>query len=83
MVTFTKIKNLGIVLTRYEGTDGVTLETKKWCYVLAAMGYSCYFFTGASDSEPENTMILPYKAFRRNALVISPGHQNSPAGYTA
>ena len=68
MVTFTKIKNLGIVLTRYEGTDGVTLETKKWCYVLAAMGYSCYFFTGASDSEPEKTMIVPEASFDHPAI---------------
>ena len=63
MVTFTSVKNIGFVLTRFEGTDGVTLETKKWRHVLTTMGYNCYFFAGSSDSEPEKTMIVPQASF--------------------
>ncbi len=63
MITFTTIKNIGFVLTRFEGTDGVTLETKKWTHVLTTMGYNCYFFVGTSDSQPERTMTVPEAFF--------------------
>jgi len=63
MITFTRVKNIGFVLTRFAGTDGVTLETKKWCHVLKTMGYNCYFFTGEADSELERTMIVPELSF--------------------
>ena len=63
MITFTTIKNIGFVLTRFKGTDGVTLETKKWRHVLTEKGYNCYFFTGESDSEPERTTIVPELSF--------------------
>lgn len=59
MLTFSKIKNIGIILTRFEGTDGVTLETKKWSHVLTRMGYNCYFFTGSSDSDSEMITVAP------------------------
>jgi len=63
MITFTRVKNIGFILTRFEGTDGVTLETKKWSHVLTTMGYNYYFFTGESDYEPERTTIVPETSF--------------------
>ncbi|MBE9547658.1 MAG: glycosyltransferase family 4 protein [Proteobacteria bacterium] len=63
MLTFAKIKNIGIILTRYAGTDGVTLETRKWCHVLERMGYNCYFFAGESDSDSEMITTVPEAFF--------------------
>ena len=37
-------KNVGFISTRIAGTDGVSLETKKWAEVFAKEGFQCYFF---------------------------------------
>jgi glycosyltransferase involved in cell wall biosynthesis len=57
------IRNIGFVSTRFQGTDGVSLETEKWCEVLRRMGYECFFFAGACDRDPARTMILPEAHF--------------------
>ena len=43
------INRIGFVSTRFQGTDGVSLETVKWRQVLEKMGYECFFFSGLSD----------------------------------
>jgi glycosyltransferase involved in cell wall biosynthesis len=52
-----KISNIGFVSTRFQGTDGVSLETEKWVHVLEKLGYQCYFFAGKSDWDPKRTML--------------------------
>lgn len=54
-----EIRNVGFVSTRFQGTDGVSLETEKWIHVLKRMGFECYYFAGVSDWDPERTMISP------------------------
>lgn len=54
-----EIKNVGFVSTRFQGTDGVSLETEKWIHVLKGMGFECYFFAGVSDWDPQRTMVAP------------------------
>lgn len=44
-----RIRNIGIISTRIAGTDGVSLEIKKWTDVLERNGYSCFFFAGEID----------------------------------
>ncbi|MCD6152410.1 MAG: glycosyltransferase family 4 protein [Syntrophobacterales bacterium] len=44
-----KISNIGIISTRIAGTDGVSLEIRKWTDVLERNGYSCFFFAGEID----------------------------------
>jgi glycosyltransferase involved in cell wall biosynthesis len=57
------IRNIGFVSTRFQGTDGVTLETAKWVEVLENMRYNCYFFAGQSDWSKKRTMVVPHAFF--------------------
>jgi hypothetical protein len=41
------------VSTRIAGTDGVSLETKKWVEVLDGKGCRCVFMAGELDPDPE------------------------------
>jgi glycosyltransferase involved in cell wall biosynthesis len=52
------IQRIGFVSTRFQGTDGVSLETAKWWQVLENMGYDCYFFSGLSDWEPSKSLVV-------------------------
>jgi glycosyltransferase involved in cell wall biosynthesis len=58
-----KIKNIGFVSTRFQGTDGVSLETEKWAEVLKRMGYDCFYFAGLCDRDPSRTMVIPEAHF--------------------
>jgi glycosyltransferase involved in cell wall biosynthesis len=57
------IRNIGFVSTRFQGTDGVSLETEKWAEVLQHMGYECFYFAGLCDRSPSKTMIVPEAHF--------------------
>ena len=63
MRTRQKIRNIGFISTRLQGTDGVSLETAKWSTVLERMGYTCYFFAGVSDWDSHRTMVVPEAFF--------------------
>lgn len=41
---------IGFISTRFEGTDGVTLEAAKWATVLEAEGHECFWFAGRLDT---------------------------------
>ena len=58
-----KIERIGFVSTRFQGTDGVSLETEKWATVLKRMGYQSFYFAGISDWDPKRTMIVPEAFF--------------------
>ncbi|MCA1950879.1 MAG: glycosyltransferase family 4 protein [Treponema sp.] len=57
------IHNVGFISTRFQGTDGVSLETEKWRTVLERMGYECYFFSGLSDWDPQKSMVFDLAFF--------------------
>ena len=63
-----EIRRVGFVSTRFQGTDGVSLETIKWQQVLEKMGYSCFFFSGLSDWNPETSMVVE-QAFFNHPLI--------------
>lgn len=46
-------KHIGLISTRFAGTDGVSLEANKWSEVFEANGHSCYWFAGELDREVE------------------------------
>ncbi|MGM0381743.1 MAG: glycosyltransferase [bacterium] len=48
--------NIGFVLTRLSGTDGVSLETKKWIEVLEEMGHNTFYIAGEVDMPAEKSM---------------------------
>lgn len=57
------IKNAGIISTRIAGTDGVTLEIKKWAEVLERNGISCSYFAGKLDRPADKSHLVPEAYF--------------------
>jgi glycosyltransferase involved in cell wall biosynthesis len=57
------IKRIGFVSTRVAGTDGVSLEIRKWADVLEDLGIECYYITGESDRPREHTVLIPEAHF--------------------
>lgn len=43
-------RRIGFVSTRFHGTDGVTLEAKKWARILGEMGHECFWMAGLLDT---------------------------------
>jgi glycosyltransferase involved in cell wall biosynthesis len=60
----TRALNVGFISFRFEGTDGVSLESAKWAQVLEEMGHNCYYFSGLSDRPEERSMVVPEAHFR-------------------
>jgi mannosylglucosylglycerate synthase len=56
--------NIGFLSFRFQGTDGVTLETAKWAEVFEEMGHTCYYFSGLSDRPSERSMVVEKAHFR-------------------
>jgi glycosyltransferase involved in cell wall biosynthesis len=65
----TNIHRIGFVSTRFQGTDGVSLETAKWRQVLEKLGFDCYFFSGLSDWDPDKSMVVA-EAFFGHPLIL-------------
>ena len=64
-----EIKRVGFVSTRFQGTDGVSLETEKWCQVLKKLGYDCFFFSGLSDWDPAVSMVVDEAFFGHPSII--------------
>lgn len=60
----TRSLNVGFISFRFEGTDGVSLETSKWAQILEEMGHKCFYFSGLSDRPAERSMVVPEAYFR-------------------
>ncbi len=56
-------RRIGLVSTRFEGTDGVSLETEKWVQVLEHLKCKCFFFAGASEWSEKRSMVVPEAHF--------------------
>jgi mannosylglucosylglycerate synthase len=54
---------IGFVSTRFNSTDGVSLETRKWAEVLEGLGQSVYYFAGQSDQPEEISFVVPEAHF--------------------
>ncbi len=62
------IKNVGFISTRIAGTDGVSLEIRKWADVLERNGYNCFYFAGSSD-RPQDKSFLVEEAHFEHPLI--------------
>jgi len=62
------IKNVGFISTRITGTDGVSLEIKKWADILERNGYKCFYFAGDSD-RPQDKSFLVEEAHFEHPLI--------------
>ena len=54
---------IGFISTRLAGTDGVTLETKKWANILTNLGHKCFYFAGECDTPSEISVTVPEAHF--------------------
>ena len=52
LLTAGATKRLGFVSTRFHGTDGVTLEAKKWAHILHGLGHESFWMAGLLDTPP-------------------------------
>jgi glycosyltransferase involved in cell wall biosynthesis len=48
-------KRIGFLSTRFHGTDGVTLEARKWAHILERQGHQCFWFGGVLDTPPDRS----------------------------
>jgi glycosyltransferase involved in cell wall biosynthesis len=62
-------KNIGFVSTRFAGTDGVSLESKKWAEVLESGGYQCYWFAGELDRDPNASLLVEEAHFEHETVM--------------
>lgn len=56
-------QRVGFIATRLAGTDGVSLEARKWASVLERMGHHCFYFAGLVDMAPEQSRVVPEAFF--------------------
>lgn len=63
-------RRIGFIATRLAGTDGVSLETAKWAYVLERKGHTCFYFAGECDTPAERTRIVPEAFFQHPDVDI-------------
>ena len=57
-------KRIGFISTRFHGTDGVTLESRKWAQILTGMGHTCYWMGGLLDTAREISHEVALAYFR-------------------
>ncbi len=58
------VRRIGFVSTRLAGTDGVSLEARKWSDVLTGLGHCCFCFAGESDWPAERSQVVPEAHFQ-------------------
>ncbi|MCU0784193.1 MAG: glycosyltransferase family 4 protein [Verrucomicrobia bacterium] len=56
-------KRIGFISTRFQGTDGVTLEARKWAEILSGLGHSCFWMAGELDAPPKVSLQSPLAYF--------------------
>ena len=56
-------KRIGFLSTRFEGTDGVTLEAGKWADVFEENGHAVFWFAGRLDKDPSRSFLVPEAFF--------------------
>ena len=57
------MNRVGFVSTRLAGTDGVSLEVRKWVDVLNRLDQKCFFFAGESEWPQERSYVVPEAHF--------------------
>lgn len=56
-------RRIGFISTRFQGTDGVTLEARKWAHLFGQLGCSSYWMAGILDTPPEISHQVPRAFF--------------------
>src|SRR5690242_14544040 len=63
-------KRIGFVSTRFQGTDGVTLEAKKWAHILQGMGHQSFWAAGLLDTPLEVSHEVPLAYFNHPQVAV-------------
>ncbi len=63
--------NIGFVLTRLAGTDGVSLETLKWDDIIKEFGHNTFYIAGELETSPERSMQVDKFHFQHPEIVES------------
>lgn len=61
--------NIGFVSTRFSGTDGVSLESRKWAEVLERDGHGTFWFCGLCDHPPDHSHVVPEAHFEHPEIA--------------
>ena len=70
-------RRVGFISTRFEGTDGVSLETEKWVQVFKRLNCESFFFAGSCDWDDSRAYTVPEanfkhpEIFRINEIIYS------------
>ncbi len=62
-------KRIGFISTRFHGTDGVTLEARKWAGILEGLGHSCYWMAGLLDAPSDISHVAPLAFFNHPEIA--------------
>ncbi|MFW5738379.1 MAG: glycosyltransferase family 1 protein, partial [Spirochaetota bacterium] len=57
-------KNIGFISFRLSGTDGVSLETKKWAHIFTRNNCTCYYYGGELDAPDDVSHVVPEAHFQ-------------------
>ncbi len=60
---------IGAVSTRFNGTDGVSLETRKWAQVLDRLGQKLFYFAGECDQPEEVSQVVAEAHFKHSDIA--------------
>lgn len=63
ILTTGKPRRIGFISTRFHGTDGVTLEAKKWAHILGGLGHESFWMAGLLDTPPAVSHHVPLAYF--------------------
>jgi len=63
-----KQRTVGFVSFRFAGTDGVSLETRKWAEVFRKWGYRCVYMAGELDTPPADSLLVDEAHFHHPAI---------------
>ena len=67
--------NIGFIIGRIGGIDGVALETEKWIHVLKKQGHTIFILTGLLDSyDFDNVTMLPELDFHHPLTIREQEH---------
>jgi glycosyltransferase involved in cell wall biosynthesis len=61
-------RTVGFVSFRFSGTDGVSLETRKWSDVFRKWGYRCVYMGGELDTPKEDSFYVPETHFKHPVI---------------
>lgn len=69
ILTTGRPRRIGFISTRFHGTDGVTLEARKWALILEDMGHTCFWMAGLLDAPTDIGHPVPLAYFQHPEIV--------------